>query len=235
MELTFIVDKSYLAFLILTTKGLKLDTYLKNKLWEKYKSSYKFLQSQAPLMSDTLSNLQKLLDECIESDNFKTNYKESLEYLDKIKSQWEKNRSKTISILEKILKVKLPKIIYTIYITHPKFHKGKYLGDYKISYTHDEEWPNYNIVYLVHEILHGILPSGNLSHAVIELITDNELRLRLSPDDPKNKQYFVYSKILIGHKNLHKLETKLLPKWKKYLESNDSIYEFLDKNLTFHQ
>lgn len=238
MELTFASDKYHLASLILTTreiKGKKNDTDLKNRLWKKYKSAYQFLQSRSHITINTLTDLQKLLDECIESDNFKRYYKESLEYLKDIKIQWEKNKTKIIKILEDILKIKLPKAVYTVYVTHPKFHKGQYLGDNVISYTHKEDWPYYNMVYLTHEILHSIIPSNDFSHAVIELATDNELRMRLNPDDSKNREYFNYNqKQLIGHSKLHKLELKLLPKWKKYLKNDsDNIYDFINKNLPY--
>ena len=56
-----------------------------------------------------------------------------------------------------------------------------------LSYTH--YWPNINMVTLMHEFLHSIIPFNIISHAIIELATNNELRIRLN----KKEKYFVQS------------------------------------------
>lgn len=48
-----------------------------------------------------------------------------------------------------------------------------------------EMWPNYTTIYVWHEIFHSILPgqglkTTDLDHALIQLITDNELNARLN-------------------------------------------------------
>ncbi|MEK7104697.1 MAG: hypothetical protein AAB868_01510 [Patescibacteria group bacterium] len=77
------------------------------------------------------------------------------------------------------------------------------------------------MVYLMHETLHLILDKklgkNNLAHAIIELITDQELRIRLN----KNGVYFKESKECVGHPFLLKLSKAILPYWKKYLKSKD--------------
>lgn len=66
------------------------------------------------------------------------------------------------------------------------------------------------------------------SHAIIELATDNELRIRLN----KKGKYFKEGKFDIGHDHLRKLEQKILPHWKDYLENKGkkNIFE-LEKEL----
>ena len=83
------------------------------------------------------------------------------------------------------------------------------------------------MVYLMHETLHLILDKklgkNNLAHAIIELITDQELRIRLN----KNGVYFKESKEGVGHPFLLKLSKAILPYWKKYLKSkNKNIVNF---------
>jgi hypothetical protein len=62
-----------------------------------------------------------------------------------------------------------------------------------------------------HEILHfyWLKPKDeNLSHAIIELVTDNELRIRLN-----GGKYPPF----VGHSWLEKIRRKIYPYWKKYL------------------
>ena len=107
---------------------------------------------------------------------------------------------------------------FIVYITHPSLRHGKSFQDGTIAWGHNEDWQNYAVVYLWHEILHYYFELSDLDHALIELITDNELRVRLN-----GGKYPPF----IGHENLEKLKYKILPYWKKYLKSkNKNIFEF---------
>jgi len=87
---------------------------------------------------------------------------------------------------------------------------------------HHEDWPNYATVYLWHEILHSYIGYSEKEHAVIELITDEELRIRLN-----GSKYPPFA----GHKYLAKIKQKILPRWKKYLKSKKrNIREFMGKS-----
>ncbi|OGY38623.1 MAG: hypothetical protein A2391_03475 [Candidatus Brennerbacteria bacterium RIFOXYB1_FULL_41_13] len=96
---------------------------------------------------------------------------------------------------------------------------GRNLKGNKIVWGHAEEWPNYTMVYLWHEILHEYMDNTDLNHALIELITDYELRHQLGGPD--------YPPFTTGHEYLQKIEEALLPSWKKYLASdNKNFAEF---------
>ncbi len=97
---------------------------------------------------------------------------------------------------------------FTVYITHPSLKNGKSISDGKIEWGHKEEWPNYTTIYLWHEILHSYLPHDDLSHAIIQLITDNELRILLN-----GGRYPPFE----GHEDLFPIMKKLLPYWKRYI------------------
>lgn len=63
---------------------------------------------------------------------------------------------------------------------------GRYLGSNEISWGGVNEWENYEIVYIWHEILHDdklLGTESDVNHAIIELISDNELRRRLNGDE----------------------------------------------------
>jgi len=60
-------------------------------------------------------------------------------------------------------------------------------------------------------------------HALIELMTDNELRIRLN----RKGVYFRERKSDVGHQFLRTLEKRILPHWKLYLKSkNKNIFVF---------
>lgn len=99
---------------------------------------------------------------------------------------------------------------FTVYITHPSMRNGRSWGNNIISWGCKEAWPNYSVVYIWHEILHTYFDRSEKSHALIELITDNELRAQLS-----GVTYPPFE----GHADLAILKKKLLPQWKKYLKS----------------
>ena len=49
-----------------------------------------------------------------------------------------------------------------------------------ILWGHKEEYENYTTIYLWHEILHTYFDKTDISHAIIQLITDCELQNRLN-------------------------------------------------------
>jgi hypothetical protein len=51
-------------------------------------------------------------------------------------------------------------------------------------------------------------------HAIIELLTDEELRIRFN----KKGVYFKEKQKFIGHKDLISLKKKILPYWKNYIK-----------------
>jgi len=88
-------------------------------------------------------------------------------------------------------------------------------------------WNNYTIVYMIHEICHSLFGKTNVEHAIIEFITDNELRFLFN----KDHKYFMYNDKLVGHDYLYDLEKEMLPYWKKYLKSKKDIYKFRNEML----
>ncbi|MBI2019365.1 hypothetical protein HYS95_01690 [Candidatus Daviesbacteria bacterium] len=91
----------------------------------------------------------------------------------------------------------------------PQFKKWAVSGDNDIAWGHAPEWNNYATVYLWHEALHSYLDYTDLSHALIQFVTDNELRVRLNKGDTYPP--------FVGHKDLFPLMNKLLPNWQSYL------------------
>lgn len=227
MKLEFLVDKKYTFLHAFNQhqheepfKGWSRFTY---KIWDKYPQECYFLAGFAEwslLGKTSLKNLsrkaEKLLEKWLKTPEVKRLIKETEKYRDWLEKEWDKKGEKALIELEKIIKIPLPKKKISVYVTHPKLKNGMAISKTTIVWGHKEDWSNYSIVYLCHEILHTMLWGDNLdiTHAIIELATDQKLRIRLN----KKSKYFKEGKIEVGHPKLKKLAKKILPYWKNYLK-----------------
>lgn len=257
MKLKFIINKYELAASIfrhrrMNSKDFSYWKTLENKLWQKYKdepalyfiypkhldwalqtirlnTKYKNLISQFRNVAGKLEEIYKVI---FQTREFKKALKEAQQYLIKTERQWRKNEKFVFNYFKKILDLKLPNIEITIIITHPKLNQGHAFSKEKlIIWGHPENWENYSTIYIAHELLH-ILTEGkyknfNIMHGLIELATDNELRIRLN----KRGKYFQEGKFEVGHKNLRGLEKKILPLWKNFLPASSISLVTFENNI----
>lgn len=236
-KVNFVIDENYVIYNIFTrdfhNQSSKEDRAavisFQNLAWEKSPKCYNILRGKwepAYLTNESIASLSK------EMEVFFSSIKESKEYikiLDQTKErlefcnkQWEKNLPLTLKTMEELSGFEFSNV-YTIYIIHPAFTGGRYLGNRKILWGGLEEWNNYTTGYAWHEILHNYFGRSDLDHALIQLMTDEELRVRLN-----GGSYPPY----VGHNDLYPLMDKILPYWKEYLASKDkNILKFRDKLL----
>jgi hypothetical protein len=235
----------------------KIQSFRK-KLWKEYKNnpsyyfihlvSYKHIKwaieniylKDNPSSSEVQikklpKDIQKIFQVIFQSPVFKIILKETNQYKNSVKDQWSQNQNFVLNYLEEIIGEKLPNISVPVNIIHPRLKQGRVNSSRSIIWGHPEDWPNYSIVYLTHELLHIVfnyykIPQKDLSHAIIELISDNELRIRLN----QKGKYFKEGRNNIGHPHLRKIEKKILPHWSKYLKNKQknicSLYKKIDKN-----
>lgn len=251
MKFKFKINKYYLVSHTMISENKPFSDWkkLEEKIWRKYKNepAYYFLNPKhinwalKTIQTDFLNNsikksflkqsliLEKIYSEIFKSKEFKRLYKETEKYLKFVENQWRKNEKKALNILKKLSGFKLPKKEIVVYITHQKLYKGKAIVDKNIIlWGHSEDWENYSTIYLCHELMHILTwhkqKNYNLMHAIIELLTDEELRIQLN----KKGEYFKENEKIIGHKNLISLKKKILPYWKKYIKKElaiDNIFE----------
>lgn len=205
--------------------------------WDKYPQECYFLAGFAewPLLSRiSLKTLaiksEKLLKDWLKSPEVKKLIEETIKYRDWLEEEWEKKGTKSLLELENIIRMPLPEQEISVYITHPNLRNGMALNSKIIVWGHSEDWLNYSIVYLCHEIMHILFwnekSNRDIVHAVIELAVDNELRIRLN----KKGQYFQEDRLRVGHQKLRKIERELLPFWKKYLNNpNINLKDFIQE------
>lgn len=170
--------------------------------------------------------LNEFVDELVKTPEFKIIKDQTQACIPAIKNEWDKNFAFTSEFICSLgIKIKRD---FDVYITHPGQIAGYNRGD-NIIWTYQNDWPNYNTVYLWHEILHSykaIRASGKvISESIIEIITDNEMRVRLNGG--------TYPPILpSGHDSYTgKFKLKLLPIWQDYLKNKSTDFDGLLANL----
>lgn len=245
MELIFKISKVELVNCIFARndkhpKKLLFPSWLRleKRLWKKFKNepAYYFINpihydwafgnicAQAEekgfekIFSRTGEKIEEIYQEIFRSKEFQTIYSETKQYQNWLKKEWEKKESFIFNYFKNILGLKIPDYKINVHVFHPKLHRGN--SNFKariIQWGHSEDWKNYSVVYLAHELLHILADKkcAEMMHALIELAADNELRIRLN----KQGEYFKEGAEDIGHPELRKLEKKILPDWKEFLEN----------------
>jgi hypothetical protein len=236
MNLKFEINKKYLFYDALL-QNIDIDGWvdLQNELWEKYNTGYRLLQGRfyeafiqdnpENYMTDAVEESKILVNEGMKSVAFQNLLKDTNEYKTWLEKEWNKNKEKIIATLKDILRIEIPSHAVKVLVVSNKMKNGYHLDKGVFAWGHSEDWPNYSMVYLCHEFLHDIIESSDLTHAIIELIADNEMRIRLNGYG----EYLYINGKYIGHKNLLEMEKEMLPDWKNYLANkSNSIYDFID-------
>ncbi|MBN2042465.1 MAG: hypothetical protein JW754_01520 [Candidatus Aenigmarchaeota archaeon] len=158
-------------------------------------------------LSDILNNLEKIK----KSSEFSTIRDQVSRYIDFLVDQWKRNGEMATDTVRELTGLPMNDE-YTVFVTHPNLCNGIYLGDKKIAWGHAEDWPNYSTVYLTHEALHDTIGWDDPDHSIIQLIADNELRVRMNGGEYPP---------LLGHPGLVPMMEKMLPAWNDNLKSPD--------------
>ena len=162
------------------------------------------------------------------SPEFQKLYDETKKYLFFVKNQWKVNEKEALKIIRGLSGIDLSDKKISVFITHPKLRNGVNFPPFEaIGWGHPEDWKNYSTVYLCHELMHLLVENKQkneqITHAIIELMIDNELRIRLN----KKGIYFKEGKHNIGHPYLRQIEEKILPYWRKYLkQKKKDVFKF---------
>jgi hypothetical protein len=236
MDFKFEINKGLLIYsALLGTKSRNFHSpTIKNKYYDEYLLAHQLFSEPRKVFIDNDyknsitragSDLLSMFSEFEQTEEFKRLLIKTEEYKTWIESQWKLNKTVINNHLKNILNTEIPSESATVFIIKPSIGGGSYLGNYTIYWGHTEDWQNYSLVYLAHEYLHTFIPAGNVEHCIIELATDNELRLRINGKG----EYFEENGEKIGHDNLQAFERRLLPRWKQYLKDKEkNIYEFIE-------
>ena len=188
---------------------------IEDDLWDKYRNGYKRLLSINSLMVPVFlkdGDIIRMLKSFKDTDEFIRLYKETEKYYFYVKRCWEENKDKINKYLREVLKYNVD-IKIKVYISHPNTCQGHSIDNNKIAWGHYKgiDDKNYNIVYLVHEGLHCLIPftdeesdvDSYIKHSIIELISDYELYSLLSGVSTLNE----------GHPYLWEYKQRIYPYW----------------------
>lgn len=162
--------------------------------------------------------LNTYISQIIETSEYKKLKKQTVDSVQLIKTEWNKNFEQVDKYIRDLgINIKEDQIVWVV---HPGLHAGQNLGNNNIIWAYRDDWDNYNTVYLWHEILHSYFEHSKPEHALIECITDYQLKAILNKEKPNMK---------IGHDELFEIKKKKLPIWQEYLEKGSSDISFLIK------
>lgn len=159
-------------------------------------------------LGGTREEEEAFLSQMQQSSEFGKIRQQTEEYLEVVRAQWQRNYPQAFQAIQEMTGLDLNKQI-TVNVIHPSLNTGLYRGNNTVRWGHHEDWNNYSTVYLWHEILHSYMDYTNLSHALIQLVTDNELRVKLNRGETYPPFY--------GYKDLISLMDKILPYWRTFL------------------
>lgn len=162
-----------------------------------------------------VSQLDNYFQKLKQSKEFKVILRQTEAYREFCEKEWSSNYEQASKIIQDLTQFDLENK-FTILITHPSLRNGRNLKGNKIVWGHAEDWPNYTLVYLWHEILHAYMGRSETEHALIQLVTDYELRRQLGGPE--------YPPFTVGHDYLQKTEEAIYPHWQKYLASSNKNF-----------
>ena len=93
-----------------------------------------------------------------------------------IRNEWQANLIRSSSLIHERTGLSLGDRHHDVVITHPAVPQGRFIPPDQIAWAASTSFPLANVVYLWHEILHGVLQNNDISHAIIERVADYELR-----------------------------------------------------------
>lgn len=241
ISLTFKIDDRFLASYIIANHGgdryvdyispkYKKDLVaFQNVAWElspDYSTlidgrNYIYLYSQYAEKNykDIGQELESYIQKLTKTEEYRKLKNQTEDGLKKLDKEWQDNYVKTAAYIENIgIAIKGN---YTVWVTHPMLKSGRYTGKNNIIWSYQTYWKNYNTVYLWHEILHSYFGKSETEHALIELITDEEMRVQLNGG--------TYPPFC-GHKALDRLKSSILPAWNDYKQKEKkNLQELISK------
>lgn len=237
IKIEFIVDENYLIghTLSLThpvqfsSKDTEDIIDFQKEVWEKDQIGYQLLPSQRKMTPELYSHpqLENFMNRVKSFNSYKKILNQTIEYKNYCEKQWNENYEKTSFYIENLTNIKFQDKTFKVYITHPNQTTGRYIGNNTICWGSSGPFEFYDLIYLWHEILHSYLPPDDISHCVIQFITDNGLRLLLNNDTKTFP--------LVGHKYLEPLMNKIYPYWQEYLkQEKHDIFNFIEKLKTYN-
>lgn len=227
-------DDDYTALYTIYRYFLKPNLYLKRKTYVK-----EFAEAAEKKFPKQVASIKKrrVHPRVFEPDRYEREFSELLKWAQKqkimgfileknkkhfkkVRQDWKRNFVQTRSFMERTARIDFNEKPVPVFITYP-VNAGFFTKSRRyITWGSGDWWDNYSTVYLWHELLHSYVDGLDVSHAVIQIITDSEMKLFLNGGDLNSNDW---------HKR-HRTLMKLIynNSWNFYLESNMNMHEFIE-------
>ena len=227
----FILSDEYLityAIASKTPKSVKFsnDLYKLKKIAKKIDPmTYRQFQQHRSLSVEVItspvfikSNFN-FFDKVKRTQEYKIIKDQTLTYMKDGISNWESNLIKSTEFMNRYSGFNFD-INVRAYITHPSLANGRVQNTQEkiLSFGAWPTFDNYFTIYIWHEILHFYMNKDKISHAVNQLLTDNDLRLHLGGGKLLPFQ---------GHPDLFEIMKTNLNKWEIYKKSPTNLNKFV--------
>ncbi len=203
INISFKTDDDLMARVIISKNYMP--TNFINYLYYKYRKSYLILKRD--ITSKDIDD--NIIYELKQQEFFKNFSAEASENLKRIKNNWETDKQKINDFVDKIFKKNFV-LNLTSFIVSPSLNTGRNIENNQFIWGHIKgmQDKNYDLIYLVHESLHSYFKKTDLTYAVIENITDIELKKYL-----RNIEYTFDD----CHEYIKMLHMKIQPFWNIYM------------------
>ncbi len=210
LNIKFQTNEDIMARIMISKSRIPTD--FANYLWNKYRITYTLLQKDFKIKE--IDN--NIILELKQQKFFKTYCNGAIKNLERIKNNWEKYKRKINLFLDEIFKKSFI-LNTTAIIVDPDLFCGMNIGNNQFIWGHinglqDE---NYDLVYLIHESLHSYFSKNDITHTIIENISDLELAKFLNNTE---KGYSCHEELKYMHINI-------LPFWNIYLNKTQQEIE----------
>lgn len=179
------------------------------------------------MLTESLSpQAQEIANRLKQTPDYRAIFEHTRRFKWELESFWQASYDRTLGIMQEITGLDFADDQFKVYsVSVPD---GKYMGNGRIVFGPlKERFSNFQVVGLWREIMHGKMKAGSkdiphcddIEHSVIQLATDNELRVLLNG----NGMYPPFE----GHERYAPLMKKMLPHWYMYLASQErNILDF---------
>ncbi len=167
-------------------------------------------------------HIDEFIDKITKTKEYERIRDQTKNSIERCKGEWDKNFEKTSDFLSNYgIEVDGK---YKIWMSHPAIRAGQNIGRNDIIWADRNDWPNYNTVYIWHEILHSYFDKFGvkkmIEEVIVQLLTDNEMRKMLNGTD-----YPPFE----GHDDTVNMMEAIYPDWKEFLaQDKKDIKQFVE-------
>lgn len=167
--------------------------------------------------------LDVFIEELAKSQLYKELKLDTQKALVNCKEDWDKNYEFTAKYIQN-MGINVDGT-FRIWLVHPDLADGSNIKNRNIIWSYRNSFPNYNAIYIWHEILHSYFSENfkikkTIEESIIQLITDNEMKKVLN-----GKDYPPFT----GHDDTVNMMEAIYPDWKEFLlQDKKDIKQFVE-------